>query len=58
MMTKDRVWAFRAYPPSIFDFELSASELAQIGALDKSVRGGPKPDSITHDTYGVAIPEA
>jgi diketogulonate reductase-like aldo/keto reductase len=43
---------------SIFDFELSAAELAQIDALDKGVRGGPEPDSNTLDTYGMPIPEA
>ena len=28
----------------VFDFELSAEELAAIDALDTGVRGGPEPD--------------
>lgn len=42
----------------VFDFELSEQQLAAIDALDTGVRGGPEPDSITLETYGVAIPEA
>jgi 2,5-diketo-D-gluconate reductase A len=42
----------------IFDFELTAAELAQIDALDTGVRGGPDPDSITLETFGSPIPEA
>jgi len=42
----------------IFDFELTAAELAQIDALDTGVRGGPDPDSITLETFGRPIPEA
>ncbi|MCD9096448.1 aldo/keto reductase [Luteimonas fraxinea] len=42
----------------VFDFELSAAQLAAIDALDTGVRGGPEPDSITLDTYGREIPEA
>ncbi len=37
----------------------SAEEIAAIDALDTGVRGGPDPDSITLETYGIAaIPEA
>jgi diketogulonate reductase-like aldo/keto reductase len=42
----------------VFDFELSAEQMAAIDALDTGVRGGPEPDSITLENYGVAIPEA
>jgi hypothetical protein len=35
-----------------------AAELARIDALDAGVRGGPDPDSITLDTFGMPIPEA
>jgi 2,5-diketo-D-gluconate reductase A len=42
----------------IFDFELSADELAAIVALDTGVRGGPEPDRITRENFGLAIPEA
>lgn len=42
----------------IFDFELSAKQIAAIDALDTGVRGGPDPESITLETYGRAIPEA
>jgi diketogulonate reductase-like aldo/keto reductase len=42
----------------VFDFELTASELAAINALDSDVRRGPDPDSITLETFGRPIPEA
>ncbi|WP_341361003.1 aldo/keto reductase [Georgenia sp. M64] len=42
----------------VFDFELTADEVAQIDALDTGVRGGPEPDSITLENYGMPIPEA
>ncbi len=41
----------------VFGFELSGEELAAIDALDTGARGGPEPDSITLDNYGIAIPE-
>lgn len=43
---------------AIFDFELSADDIAAIDALDTGVRGGPDPDSITLETFGRDIPEA
>ncbi len=43
---------------AVFDFELSAAQLAAIDALDTGVRSGPDPDSITLDNYGHDIPEA
>jgi diketogulonate reductase-like aldo/keto reductase len=42
----------------VFGFELTREQMAAIDALDTGVRGGPEPDSITLDNYGVAIPEA
>ncbi|WP_243076601.1 aldo/keto reductase [Microbacterium sp. SS28] len=42
----------------VFDFELSADELAQIDALDTGERGGPAPEAITLETFGRLIPEA
>jgi diketogulonate reductase-like aldo/keto reductase len=42
----------------VFDFELSADELAAIDALDTGHRGGPEPEEITLETFGMAIPEA
>ena len=41
----------------VFDFELSADELARIDALDTGVRGGPEPEMITLATFGRDIPE-
>jgi diketogulonate reductase-like aldo/keto reductase len=43
---------------AVFDFELSGEEMAAIDALDTGVRGGPEPDSITLENYGIQIPEA
>jgi 2,5-diketo-D-gluconate reductase A len=42
----------------VFGFELSGEQMAAIDALDTGVRGGPEPDSITLDNYGIPIPEA
>lgn len=42
----------------IFDFELTADQLAAIDALDTGVRGGPEPDDITREKYGIEIPES
>ncbi len=42
----------------IFDFELTADQLAAIDALDTGVRGGPEPDQITMEKFGRPIPEA
>jgi len=42
----------------VFDFELTAEQLAAIDALDTGVRGGPEPESITLEAYGRPIPEA
>lgn len=42
----------------VFDFELTADEIAQIDALDTGVRGGPDPEVVTLETFGRDIPEA
>src|SRR3954465_1831874 len=42
----------------VFDFELSADELAAIDALDTGVRGGPEPTDVTLEAFGRPIPEA
>ena len=41
----------------VFDFDLSAEELAAIDALDTGQRGGPEPQSITLESAGRPIPE-
>ena len=42
----------------VFDFELSADQVAAIDALGTGGRGGPDPDSITLEAYGREIPES
>ena len=42
----------------VFDFELATQQLAAIDVLDTGVRGGPEPDSITLEAFGIDIPEA
>lgn len=42
----------------VFDFELSAEQLAAIDGLETGVRGGPEPDFITLDNFSRPIPEA
>ncbi len=42
----------------VFDFELSADEMAAIDGLDTGRRGGPEPDAVTLDTFGRDIPDA
>src|SRR3954463_11900203 len=42
----------------VFDFELTADELAAIDGLDTGKRGGPEPHAITLESFGRAIPEA
>ena len=42
----------------MFDFELSADEMAAIDGLDTGRRGGPKHDAITLEAFGREIPEA
>jgi len=42
----------------VFDFELDADELTEIDALDTGKRGGPEPQDVTLEAYGMPIPEA
>jgi diketogulonate reductase-like aldo/keto reductase len=42
----------------VFDFELSAGDMAAIDALDTGRRGGPEPEDITLEAFGRDIPEA
>ena len=42
----------------VFDFVLTAEQVAAIDALDTGVSGGPDADSVTLETYGMPIPEA
>jgi 2,5-diketo-D-gluconate reductase A len=42
----------------VFDFELSADELAAIDALDSGVRNGPDPDEARLERFAMLIPEA
>ena len=42
----------------VFDFELTADEMAAIDALDTGRRGGPEPEAITLEAFGRDIPEA
>jgi diketogulonate reductase-like aldo/keto reductase len=42
----------------VFDFELTADEVAAIDRLDTGKRGGPEPDAITLESFGREIPEA
>jgi diketogulonate reductase-like aldo/keto reductase len=42
----------------VFDFELTGHEMEAIDALDTGKRGGPEPEAITLETFGMAIPEA
>jgi len=41
----------------VFDFDLTADELAAIDALDTGTRGGPEPDAITLEDFHRDIPE-
>jgi 2,5-diketo-D-gluconate reductase A len=42
----------------IFDFELTADQIASIDALDTGVRGGPEPEQITRENFALQIPAA
>ena len=42
----------------VFDFELSADEIAAIDGLETGVRGGPEPEAVTLEAFGRPIPEA
>lgn len=42
----------------VFDFDLTADELASLDALDTGLRGGPEPEVVTLETFSREIPEA
>jgi diketogulonate reductase-like aldo/keto reductase len=42
----------------VFDFKLTAEEIAAIDRLDTGHRGGPDPAAVTLEAYGRDIPEA
>ena len=42
----------------VFDFELSADQMAALDGLDTGRRGGPEPEEITLEAFGRDIPEA
>jgi diketogulonate reductase-like aldo/keto reductase len=42
----------------VFDFELTADEMTTLDGLETGRRGGPEPEDITLETFGMAIPEA
>src|ERR1700735_4626458 len=42
----------------VFDFELTADEVAAIDGLGTGTRGGPEPDAITLESFALQIPEA
>lgn len=42
----------------VFDFELTADQLAAIDALNSGERGGPVPDNITLESFSRQIPDA
>lgn len=42
---------------NVFDFALTADEVAAIDQLDTGVRGGPDPDSLNLESHGFAIPD-
>ncbi len=42
----------------VFDFELTADQLASIDSLDIGIRGGPEPVDITRENFAIDIPEA
>jgi 2,5-diketo-D-gluconate reductase A len=42
----------------VFDFDLTAEQLAAIDSLDTGIRGGPEPEDVTREKFGRDIPEA
>jgi diketogulonate reductase-like aldo/keto reductase len=42
---------------NVFDFKLSAEEMAAVDGLETGRRGGPEPDTITLEAFGREIPE-
>ncbi|WP_026912631.1 aldo/keto reductase [Patulibacter minatonensis] len=42
----------------VFDFELTADEVAALDGLETGRRGGPEPEQVTLEAFGKEIPEA
>jgi hypothetical protein len=42
----------------VFDFELTADEMTALDGFQTGRRGGPEPEAITLESFGMAIPEA
>jgi diketogulonate reductase-like aldo/keto reductase len=42
----------------VFDFELTVDQMTAIDGLDTGRRGGPEPEAITLESFGMPIPEA
>jgi hypothetical protein len=42
----------------VFDFVLTAEQLAAIDGLDTGIRGGPELEDVTREKFGRDIPEA
>lgn len=42
----------------VFDFDLTAAQLAAVDGLDTGIRGGPEPEDVTREKFGRDIPEA
>jgi diketogulonate reductase-like aldo/keto reductase len=42
----------------VFDFELTTDEMTALDGLETGRRGGPEPEAITLESFGMAIPEA
>ena len=42
----------------VFDFELTAGQLAALDGLETGKRGGPEPEAVTLESFGRDIPEA
>jgi 2,5-diketo-D-gluconate reductase A len=42
----------------VFDFELTTDQLTAVDGLDTGIRGGPEPEAITRENFGIEIPEA
>lgn len=40
---------------AIFDFALDAEDVAAISALDRGLRGGPNPEQVGPDTFGLVV---
>jgi diketogulonate reductase-like aldo/keto reductase len=42
----------------VFDFDLTADQIAAIDGLDTGKRGGPEPEDVTLPAFSREIPEA